>query len=96
MVNKKYKMKKSKTIQLILITAALAGCQEKKKEPEWGSGNKTQAARQIKDARYVAINDTRPLGHLSGAGATAPENDVQNREIAAFLDSLGKDGRKAP
>ena len=34
-------MKKSKTIQLILITAALASCQEKKKEPEWGSGNKT-------------------------------------------------------
>ena len=55
-----------------------------------------RAARQIKDARYVAINDKRPLGHLSGAGATAPESDVQNREIAAFLDSLGKDGRKAP
>jgi len=54
-----------------------------------------QAARQIKDARYVAINDNRPLGHLSGAGAIASENDVQNREIAAFLDSLGKDGRKA-
>lgn len=34
-------MKKSKTIQLILITAALASCAEKKKEPEWGSGNKT-------------------------------------------------------
>ena len=31
-------MKKSKTIQLILITAALASCQQKKKEPEWGSG----------------------------------------------------------
>ncbi len=55
-----------------------------------------RAARQIKDARYVAINGKRPLGHLSGAGATAPESDMQNREIAAFLDSLGKDGRKAP
>ena len=54
------------------------------------------ASRQIKDARYVAINDKRPLGHLSGAGATAPESDMQNREIAAFLDSLGKVGRKAP
>jgi len=34
-------MKKSKAIQLILITAALASCSQQKKEPEWGSGNKT-------------------------------------------------------
>lgn len=34
-------MKKSKTIQLILITAALASCHTKKEEPQWGSGNKT-------------------------------------------------------
>jgi homoserine O-acetyltransferase len=53
-----------------------------------------QAARQIRDVRYVAINDRRPMGHLSGAGATAPENEVQNREIAAFLDALAQ-GRKA-
>ena len=52
-----------------------------------------QAARQIKDVRYVAINDQRPLGHLSGAGATAPENEVQNREIAALLASLAQPGR---
>ena len=34
-------MKKTKTIQLILITATLASCASEKKEPEWGSGNKT-------------------------------------------------------
>ena len=34
-------MKKSKAIQLILITATLASCNQQKKEPEWGSGNKT-------------------------------------------------------
>jgi homoserine O-acetyltransferase len=46
------------------------------------------AAKAIPGARYVAINDKRPMGHLSGAGATAPENEVQNREIAAFLATL--------
>jgi homoserine O-acetyltransferase/O-succinyltransferase len=45
--------------------------------------------------RYVAINDKRPVGHLSGAGATAPENELQNREIAAFLNALAEQ-RKAP
>ena len=34
-------MKKSKAIQLILITATLASCNQQKKEAEWGSGNKT-------------------------------------------------------
>lgn len=43
-------MKKTKHIQLILITAALASCAEKKKEPEWGSGNKT----------YVRSDSTAP------------------------------------
>ena len=47
-----------------------------------------QAAKSIPGARYVAINDKRPEGHLSGAGATAPENEVQNREITAFLATL--------
>jgi homoserine O-acetyltransferase/O-succinyltransferase len=53
--------------------------------PEYES---MQAARQIPGARYVSINAQRPMGHLSGAGATAPENEVQNREIAAFLAGL--------
>lgn len=53
-------MKKTKTIQLILITAALASCAEKKKEPEWGSGNKT----------YVRGDSTAPYTrtHSGGSG----------------------------
>ena len=53
-----------------------------------------QAASYIGDVRYVAINAQRPLGHLSGAGATPPENELQNREIAAFLDLVTDRGRK--
>jgi homoserine O-acetyltransferase len=44
-----------------------------------------EAAHYIPHVRYVEINAARPLGHLSGAGATAPENEMQNREIGAFL-----------
>ena len=46
-----------------------------------------EAAKHIPNVKYVNINAERPLGHLSGAGAgaTAPENALQNREIAAFL-----------
>lgn len=51
-------MKKSKTIHLILITAALASCQEKKKEPEWGSGNKT----------YVRGDSTAPYTRTHHGG----------------------------
>jgi len=32
-------MKKSKAVQLILITAALASCHEKRKEKDWGETN---------------------------------------------------------
>ncbi|MBC7721894.1 MAG: hypothetical protein H7068_07695 [Pedobacter sp.] len=34
-------MKKTKHIQLILITAALASCNQPKKQDDWESGNKT-------------------------------------------------------
>ena len=53
-----------------------------------------ETADYITDVRYVAINPTRPMGHLSGAGATAPENELQNREIGAFLDVVTERGRK--
>jgi hypothetical protein len=43
--------------------------------------------------RYVAINETRPLGHISAAGLTAPENDLQNAEIARFLDVVTQRGK---
>lgn len=47
-----------------------------------------EAAHYIPNVRYVPINEHRPLGHLSGAGATAPENELQNREIGSFLESM--------
>ena len=54
-----------------------------------------EAAHSIPDVRYVPINAQRPMGHTSGAGATAPENDLQNREIGAFLDAVAAKARKA-
>lgn len=47
-----------------------------------------EAAHYIPDVRYVAINSQRPMGHVSGAGISAPENELQNREIGAFLDTV--------
>ena len=57
-------MKKTKTIKLILITATLASCGREKKEPEWGSGNKT----------YVRGDSTAPYTrthHGSGLATAA-------------------------
>ncbi|MDB5990819.1 MAG: homoserine acetyltransferase [Herbaspirillum sp.] len=59
--------------------------------PEYES---QEAARYIPDVRYISINAQRPMGHSSGAGATAPENELQNREIGAFLDVVTENGRK--
>ena len=53
-----------------------------------------EAARYIPDVRYVAINAHRPMGHVSGAGISARENEVQNSEITAFLDVVTEKGRK--
>jgi homoserine O-acetyltransferase/O-succinyltransferase len=53
-----------------------------------------EAARYITDVRYISINAVRPTGHLSGAGATATENELQNREIGNFLDLVTERGRK--
>lgn len=53
-----------------------------------------EAATYIPDVRYVAINQSRPMGHLSGAGATARENELQNAEISIFLDVVTDRGRK--
>jgi len=53
-----------------------------------------EAATYIPDVRYVAINARRPMGHLSGAGASAAENEVQNTEIMRFLDIVTEHGRK--
>jgi homoserine O-acetyltransferase/O-succinyltransferase len=59
--------------------------------PEYES---QEAARYVRDVRYLAINDKRPLGHLSGAGATVPENEMQNAAIAEFLDLVTEQGKK--
>jgi homoserine O-acetyltransferase len=53
-----------------------------------------EAARYIGDVRYVAINSQRPMGHVSGAGISPAENEVQNREIGAFLDLVTDRGRR--
>ncbi len=53
-----------------------------------------EAAHYIADVRYLAINAQRPMGHVSGAGISAPENEMQNREIGAFLEVVTDRGRK--
>jgi len=52
-----------------------------------------EAASYIGDSRYVAINPQRPIGHVSGAGISARENEIQNREIEQFLDVVTNRGR---
>lgn len=56
--------------------------------------NAREAAQYIPDARYVTLKTRTALGHWSGAGATAPEIELQNREIGAFLDIVTERGRK--
>ena len=56
--------------------------------------NAREAAQYIPDARYVTLKTRMALGHWSGAGATAPENELQNREIGAFLEVVTENGRK--
>ena len=53
-----------------------------------------EAARYIGDVRYVPINNHRAMGHVSGAVISAPENELQNREVGAFLDVVTERGRK--
>jgi homoserine O-acetyltransferase/O-succinyltransferase len=53
--------------------------------------NAREAAKLIPGAKYVTIKPRYPLGHLSGAPGQAPEVELQNREIAAFLAAV--DGR---
>jgi len=52
-----------------------------------------EAAQYIPDVRYVAINAQRPMGHVSGAGISARENELQNEEIARFLDVVTQRGK---
>ena len=52
-----------------------------------------EAAGYITDVRYVALNEARPMGHVSAAGISARENELQNAEIAKFLDAVTQGGR---
>jgi homoserine O-acetyltransferase/O-succinyltransferase len=62
--------------------------------PAWSTGVMEMLRQSIMtDPKF---NPTRPMGHLSGAGATAPENELQNREISPFLDLVADKGRKTP
>jgi len=54
-----------------------------------------EAAQFINDVRYLPINSQRAMGHVSGAGISAPENELQNREITRFLDLVASQ-RKRP
>ena len=47
--------------------------------------NAKEAADLVPGARYVTIKAAMPMGHWSGAGATAPENELQNQVISGFL-----------
>jgi homoserine O-acetyltransferase len=58
--------------------------------------NAREAAQYIPDARYVTIKTHVALGHTSGAGATAPENELQNAEIGKFLDIVSQRARLSP
>lgn len=55
-------MKKSKTIQLVLITAALASCEQKSKTQDWSSGQGKTYVRADSTAGYTRT-------HLGGASA---------------------------
>jgi hypothetical protein len=46
-------VKKSKTIQLVLITAALASCADKKKDNEWSGGDSKTYVRADSTAPYA-------------------------------------------
>jgi homoserine O-acetyltransferase len=50
--------------------------------------NAKEAAAMIPGARYVSLKPRHAMGHASGAAGQAPEIEVQNREIAAFLAQL--------
>jgi homoserine O-acetyltransferase len=49
-----------------------------------------ESAKYIPQVKYVAINEVSPMGHLSGAGVTPNENEVQNKAIKQFLSTLKK------
>ena len=59
--------------------------------PEW---EPLEAARYIRDVRYVPINPTSVTGHLAAGGVFPADVDFLNREIGSFLDVVTDGGRR--
>ncbi|MCW3074711.1 MAG: hypothetical protein JWP69_1780 [Flaviaesturariibacter sp.] len=58
-------MKKSKCVELVLISAALASCQQQQKEPEWQAGGSKTYLRSDTTAPYTQARQHNGVG---GAG----------------------------
>ena len=58
--------------------------------PEWESRD---AARYIRDVRYVTISPGSVTGHASAGGIFPADIDFLNGEIGRFLDQLTENGR---
>jgi homoserine O-acetyltransferase len=59
--------------------------------PEW---EPLEAARYIRDVRYVPINPISVTGHFAAGGGSPPDVEFLNREIGAFLDVVTAGGRR--
>ncbi len=59
--------------------------------PEW---EPLEAARYIRDVRYVPINPVSVTGHFAAGGGAPADVDFLNREIGAFLELVTDRGRK--
>jgi homoserine O-acetyltransferase/O-succinyltransferase len=59
--------------------------------PEW---EPLEAARYIRDVRYVSINPFSITGHLAAGGGFPADVDFLNREIGEFLDVVTARGQK--
>ena len=53
-----------------------------------------EAARHIRDARFVSINPPAVIGHRAAADGVPAENDHINAGVAAFLDVVTQRGVK--
>lgn len=59
--------------------------------PEW---EPLEAARYMRDVRYVTINPLSVAGHLAGGSAIPASVDFLNREVGQFLDLVTEQGKK--
>jgi hypothetical protein len=76
-------MKKSTTIQLVLITAALASCADKKKDNEWSSGNGKTYVRADSSAPYTRTHYGSGAGALLWFYAFRPYGNYRNGQYSS-------------